>query len=155
MNDFEIQRRLRDLRTPREPQHDLFPQIARRIAADMGMPVAAAPRRRGWFPLATAAALAMAISAGMFALGLQQQVQSEADAMLTPMPPVREQIERAHELAREGDPRLAGAEVVLDAASIELEQAIQQQPDAVYLVGLINRTHSQRRKLARLGVDAG
>lgn len=157
MNDFEIQRRLRDLRTPREPQRDLFPQIARRIAAGRDMPAAAVPRRRRWFPLATAAALAVTISAGIFALGLQQQVRSEADiaAMPTPMPPVREQIERARELARDGDPRLAGAEVVLDAASIELEQAIQQQPDAVFLVGLINRTHAQRRKLARLGVDAG
>ena len=55
----------------------------------------------------------------------------------------------------ERDPRLASAEVVLEAASEELEQALQQQPDAVFLVGLINRTHAQKRKLARLGLNAG
>ncbi len=67
---------------------------------------------------------------------------------------VSEQIQRARELAASGDPRLASAEIVLDAASQELELALQQRPDAVFLVSLINRTHAQQRKLARLGLDA-
>jgi hypothetical protein len=155
MTDFELQRDLRGLRGPREPQHDLWPQIAQRIAAEAR--ASAPPRRRTWLPFAAAAAITLAVSAGIFSLALQRQVDS-TDAGFASFehgPSVQSQIERARELAASGDPRLASAEVVIDVASEELEQALQQQPDAVFLVGLINRTHAQRRKLARLGINAG
>ncbi|HMM67320.1 MAG TPA: hypothetical protein PKC03_10295 [Dokdonella sp.] len=155
MNDFELRRELREMRVPREPQHDLWTQISRRLDAGSAMPKPVA--RRAWWPLAAAAGVALAVTAGLFSLTLQRQGESrEAElAGLRDGPSVREQIERARELASTGDPRLAGAEVVIDAASDELEQALQQHPDAVFLVGLINRTHAQRRKLARLGLNAG
>lgn len=155
MNDFELQRQLRDLRGPRDPSSDLWPGISERIR--IAQASVAEPRQRRWLPLSAAAAIALAVTTGIFSLSLQQQA-SERDATLAgtgTMPTVREQIDRARALALTGDPRLAGAEVVLDAATLELEQALQQQPDAVYLVGMINRTHAQRRKLARLGMDAG
>lgn len=155
MNDFELQRQLRELRGPRDPSTDLWPGIAERIGnARTFLPRS---RRRRWLPLATAAAIVLAVTAGIFSLSLQQQF-AQRDAALAAgrtMPTVREQIDRARELAMTGDPRLASAEVVLDAATFELEQALQQQPDAVYLVGMLNRTHAQRRKLARFGMDAG
>lgn len=150
MNDFELQRDLRALRGPRAPSTDLWSRIAAGIEAEAARPPARARRR--WLPLGVAAALALAMGSGVAMLALDHPSRSElAEVPLT----VREQIERARELALTGDPRLASAEVVLDTATGELEQALQQQPDAVFLVGLINRTHAQRRKLARLGMHAG
>lgn len=98
----------------------------------------------------------MVIGAGVFSLAVQDHrelMASTAGASHSGLD-VGQQIERARQLAAAGDPRLASAEVVLDAANQELDQALQQQPDAVFLVGLINRTHAQRRKLARLGLEA-
>lgn len=154
MNDFELRRELRELRGPREPQQDLWPQIARRIAASS--PSAHTPIRHRRWPLAIAAGLAMAVAAGVFSLALQDRGERSASKNAAPRAglDVSQQIQRARELAASGDPRLAGAEVVLDSASQELDYALQQQPDAVFLVGLINRTHAQQRKLARLGLDA-
>lgn len=150
MNDFELQRDLRALRGPRAPATDLWPRIAAGIAADASRPPARVRRR--WIPLGIAAAFALVMGSGVALLALQQPSRSElAEVPLT----VREQIERARELALTSDPGLASAEVVIDTATGELEQALQQQPDAVFLVGLINRTHAQRRKLARLGMHAG
>lgn len=158
MTDFELQRNLRDLRNPRMPQADLWPDIAERIAAAATASVSTSPRRRRiWLPFAAAAAITLVVSAGVFSLGMQRPFgeRDQGVADVGSMPSVHAQIERARELATTGDPRLAGAEVVIDAASNELEQALQQQPDAVFLVGMINRTHAQRRKLARLGINAG
>ena len=92
----------------------------------------------------------------MFSLTLQDRGERKVNTDIASPSKlnVGQQIQRARELAASGDPRLASAEVVLDAASQELDHALQQQPDAVFLVGLINRTHAQQRKLARLGLDA-
>ena len=156
MNDFELRRELREMRMAREPRHDLWPQIAQ----GLGSPLAVADRparRRSWLPMAAAASIALALTAGIFSLTVQRQteVASEPAGERLDALSVRDRIDRAHRLATTGDPRLASAEVVLDAANEQLEHALQQQPDAVFLVGLINRTHAQRRKLARLGLDAG
>ena len=158
MNDFELRRELRGLRDNREPNNDLWPQIARRLQSDeaaVDEPIR--KQRRNWLPLSAAAAIAVALSAGLFLMAMQQPafVTTTASSTGAERISVQNQIERARELALTVDPRLAGAEVVVDAASAELEHALQQQPDAVFLVGLINRTHAQRRKLARLGFDAG
>lgn len=154
MNDFELRRELRELRRPLDPQRDLWPQIARQIAASSRS--ARAPIRRRRWPLTVAAGLVMAVAAGVFSLALQDRGERSASNDAAPRAglDVSQQIQRARELAASGDPRLAGAEVVLDSASQELDSALQQQPDAVFLVGLINRTHAQQRKLARLGLDA-
>ncbi|HET9034448.1 MAG TPA: hypothetical protein VFN25_16275 [Dokdonella sp.] len=155
MTDFELRRQLRELRGPRQPERDLWPQIARRLSADF-QPAAVTVRRRARWPLAIAAGLVMAVSVGLFSLSLHDRVGSVAseDATLPSELNARHQIQRARELAASGDPRLVSAEVVLDVASSELDHALAQQPDAIFLVGLINRTHAQRRKLARLGLDA-
>ena len=155
MNDFELRRELRELRGSREPQHDLWPQIARKIAASEQAARVPIRRRRRW-PLAVAASLAMVIGAGVFSLIWQDHTHrmTSNDAAPRSRLDVGEQIQRARERAASGDPRLASAEVVLDTASQELDHALQQQPDAVFLVGLINRTHAQQRKLTRLGLDA-
>jgi hypothetical protein len=153
MNDFELRRELRELRVPREPQRDLWTRIARKIQAQPES-VATPQHRRTWLPLAAAASIALAVTVGVLSVAMQR-MSPPAEAGNAIPPSAREQIERARELATSGDPRLAGAEVVIDAASSELELALQHRPDAVFLVGLINRTHAQRRKLARLGLNAG
>src|SRR5690606_11802243 len=64
MNDFEMQRRLRGMNTARAPRSDLWPAIATRIAT-RGTEVEAMPRRRFQLPLAAAAALLLAVTAGV------------------------------------------------------------------------------------------
>ena len=44
---------------------------------------------------------------------------------------------------------------MIDDARSQLEQAITEHPDAVFLVSLMNRTNAQRMKLERLGSNAG
>ena len=155
MTDFELRRDLRDLRVPREPQRDLWPEIARRIAAASPLVLEPVRRRRRW-PLAVAASVVMMIGVGVFSLALRDRTDHGASSKFAEHTrlDVGQQIQRAREQAASGDPRLVSAEVVLDAASNELDHALNQQPDATFLVGLINRTNSQRRKLARLGLDA-
>ncbi len=155
MTDFELRRDLRDLRGPREPQRDLWPEIAGRIATDSRSGQEPVRRRRRW-PLAVAAGIAMMIGFGVFSLVLRDRADSAANSSLAEQSriDVGQQIQRAREQAALSDPRLVSAEVVLDAASSELDHALSEQPEATFLVGLINCTNSQRRKLARLGLDA-
>ena len=156
MTDFEIQRRLRELNAPHAPQNDLWAGIAARIATEESSPVAS--HRRRWLPFAAAASFLLAVVGGVLTIGLHQHRLStdvasiDADAM-----------DKAHRSLRDfdtsrapgGDPRLVGAAVVLDAAHAELEQALEQRPDAVFLVGLLNRTNARRLKLDHLGANAG
>jgi len=154
MNDFELQRALRDLHAPREPRTDLWPAIATRIGAETG---ASRARHGRWLPLAAAAAVLLATAGGVLVLGLQRNgapdlanVPSGAHPP-TALPATDDALARSHG----GDPRLAGAAVVLDAAHAELEQALEQRPDAVFLVGLLNRTNARRMQLERFGARAG
>jgi hypothetical protein len=48
------------------------------------------------------------------------------------------------------DPRLAGAAVELDAARMELRQAIEQSPDSAALQRLLLRTEQQQSRLRQL-----
>src|SRR5690606_20066593 len=108
MNDFELLRDLRALRVPRQPRNDLWSGIATRIETPAARQ--AGPARRRWFPLAAAASVALAVSAGVFSIALQGEHAATGPAYSVDTPSVRTQIERAHELAARGDPRLAGAE---------------------------------------------
>lgn len=160
MTDFEIQRRLREMNAPRPPQLDLWPAIEKRIASEER--AATAPRRRGWLPLAAAAGLLVAVSAGVLVLGLQQQrgampetAMRDARAFERELPRVSPNDADLRLNAPGGDPRLAGAGVVLDAAQAELEQALAERPDATFLVGLLNRTNARRMKLDHYGTNAG
>jgi hypothetical protein len=156
MTEFEMQRDLRAMNAPRDPGRDLFPSIAARIAAESGAPVATPVRRRRWMPLAAAAGTLFAIVGGVTLFALQSKTAAPDDgygvAHVDRISP-REAREQA---LRSGiDPRIAGANVVLDAAHSELQQALEQHPDAVFLVSLLNRTNAQRLKLEQLGANAG
>jgi len=156
MTDFEIQRRLREMNAPREPQDDLWAGIASRIADHAQQP---AVRRRHWLPLAAAAALLLAVVTGSLVLGLRPPhsrdvagIDAVDKALSQRMSPRDAQ---ALDRAPGGDPRLIGAAVVLDSAHAELQQALEQRPDAVFLVSLLNRTNARRMKLDHYGASAG
>jgi hypothetical protein len=160
MNDFEMQRRLRGMNGERTPRSDLWPGIAARIAAAEADAVMATPRRRFRLPLAVAAAVLLAISAGV----LLQDHREPASMPVAVAPSTTDRHEsmrisprEAADIARTrgSDPRVLGASLVLDSAQDELAQALEQRPDAVFLVSLLNRTHAQRMKLERFGASAG
>ena len=158
MTEFEVQHRLRKLNVPRPPQSDLWPAIAARIA---GEPVRTQVirRRAAWLPIAAAAALFLAI-AGTFSIALfQHHSISQGTTTATAIPmrplPVSPNDAAAFANAPNGDPRLLGAAVVLDAAHAELEQALDQRPDAVFLVSLLNHTRARRADLDHFGASAG
>ncbi|MGA9423070.1 MAG: hypothetical protein WBW61_11955 [Rhodanobacteraceae bacterium] len=156
MSEFEIRRRLRELGGDRRPESDLWPGIAARIAGTV--PAGSTRPARG-FVFAMTAGIAMAIGAGLIGFALHRMDAPPRASTLGQSRPERRPSapDQQRSLARIAgtDPRLAGAAVVLDAAHAELEQALEQQPDAVFLVGLLNRNNEQRMKLARLAMKAG
>jgi len=157
MTDFEMQRRLRDMNAPRMPEQDLWPAIAARIgSADAAT---AAPRaRRHWIPLAAAASILFALIGGVALMTMRQHAEESSSIADSAMPRVeRISPSEARRQAQSSgeDPRLAGANVVLDAAHSELQQALESHPDAVFLVSLLNRTNAQRMKLEQFGAKAG
>ena len=157
MTEFEIQRNLRAMNAPRMPGRDLWPSIAARIeAGDTATPRAA---RRRWLPLAAAASTVLAIAGSLlfFALNDRSIGPAESDdyAMATRFQRISPQEVRDQALRSGQDPRLAGANIVIDAAHSELQAALEQHPDAVFLVSLLNRTNAQRMKIEQLGAKAG
>lgn len=153
-HDFQWRRQLRDLSGPVQPQRDLWLDIAGRIAAEAQQPAAAAPRSRRWtIGMAAAASVALAVLvAGL----VRQPSMTPAPRMAQPSHKVDPataiaSVEAQFRQVRTQDPRLAAASVELEAAADEIRQMLQQQPDAVFLVGLLNRTNERRLKLARMG----
>ena len=156
MTEFEIQRKLRAMNAPRVPERDLWPAIAARIewASETSAPRAT----RRWIPLAAAASTVFAIAGGLAFLALRDRVETKTNddyATTTRIERISPSEARAQALRTGEDPRLAGSSIVLDAAHSELQQALEQHPDAVFLVSLLNRTNAQRMKLEQFGAKAG
>jgi hypothetical protein len=158
MTEFEIQRNLRAMNAPRMPGRDLWPSIAARIETPSEMPIAPAVTRRRWIPLAAAAGTVLAIAGGLLIYTLRDRAASSSTndyASATRIEHISPQEARDQAMRTGQDPRLAGANIVLDAAHSELQDALDQHPDAVFLVSLLNRTNAQRMKLERFGSKAG
>lgn len=157
MTEFEIQRNLRAMNAPRMPERDLWPSIAARIEAG----ATSAPRatRRRWLPLAAAASTVLAIAGSLLFFTMRDYtgapIESDDYAMATRFQRITPAEARDQALRSGQDPRLAGANIVIDAAHSELQQALEQHPDAVFLVSLLNRTNAQRMKIEQLGAKAG
>lgn len=155
MTDFELQRRLRELRVPVEPQRDLFAGIAARIAAEAAVVTPRPARRHLPWAYAAAAAVVIAVISGV-GVGRLDRLQMDDNSAIVVHPAKLPGMNGAAlAMAPGGNPRLAGAALVLDDAQSQLEQALSEHPDAVFLVSLMNRTNAQRMKLERLGRDAG
>ncbi|HET7925734.1 MAG TPA: hypothetical protein VFL30_12595 [Rhodanobacteraceae bacterium] len=156
MTEFEIQRNLRAMNAPRMPERDLWPPIAARIESAESAP-RANPRR--WLPLAAAAGTVFAIAGSLLFVTMRDHtgapIESDDYAMATHFQRISPQEAREEALRSGQDPRIAGANIVIDAAHSELQQALEQHPDAVFLVSLLNRTNAQRMKIEQLGAKAG
>ncbi|HET9482560.1 MAG TPA: hypothetical protein VFO79_01275 [Xanthomonadales bacterium] len=174
MSDFELRRRLKDLKVERQPTRDLWPAIAAQLDAPAWRP-ARAPRRV-MLPWAAVAAVALAVIAGVWlathldsmagardaAPQLAAAPASTAPSYDAPMMLRNEA--RAMQASFDGaiaaaaehaprtprSPELAAAARELDAATAELTEALVQEPDATYLVELLRRTQERRIALAKL-----
>ena len=152
-HDFQWRRQMRDLSGPAQPQRDLWLDIAARIQAEAAAAAPPRPSARRWIlPFAAAASVALAVLVAALShnpvappLPPQVSVKPDPAAALA-------QLDQQFKQVRTQDPRLAAAAVELDAAADEIRQMLQQQPDAVFLVGLLNRTNERRLKLARMGL---
>lgn len=145
MNEFEWLRQTRALREPVMPSRDLWPEIEATL--DPADPAAQPMRQRGqrrqaWLLAASFAGLSL--FAASIAVHLRDQPMTTATAT-TP------DVARWHP----SDPRLAGAAVQLDAASMELRQAMEQAPDSPALQRLLYRTQKQQSQLRQMEHQAG
>lgn len=150
-HEFEWRNRMRELGGTVEPTRDLWPAIAARIAGGASAPVRSRRRVGAW--LAMAATLVAAVGAGSVAWRAQHSAPARHPQA---QPAVATAVPRADELpptalgwALPADPALAASARKLDDASAQLQHALEQRPDAVFLVGLLNRTNAQRLRLMR------
>ena len=145
MNEFEWLRQTRALREPVMPRRDLWPELEATLdpAAPVAPPRQQRPQRRqAWLLAASFAGLSL--FAGSIAVHLRDQPMDMAHET-TP------DVARWHP----ADPRLAGAAVQLDAANMELRQAIEQAPASPALQRLLFRTQKQQSQLRQMEHQAG
>lgn len=161
MNDeFQWRNEMRKLGGPVEPDRDLWPVIAARVAvAPAARSVGTRRHAAGW--MAIAAAVLVAVGAATTAYRWQRvtavPAQTAVAQVQTPAPVVAapERPSTALDWAVPSDPQLAATAQDLDSASAQLQDALEQRPDAVFLVGLLNRTNAQRLRLMRKSPYAG
>lgn len=142
MNEFEWHRQMRALREPVSPRRDLWADIEAKLDAD-GPALSVAPRGRrshAWLLAASFAGLSL------LAVALNHQLRVETPPTLEAQVPVN---------WKPTDPRLAGAAVELDAARVELQQAMQQAPHSPALQRLLDRTSKRQSQLRQMEQQAG
>jgi anti-sigma-K factor RskA len=169
-NEFLWRNQMRKQAEAVEPEHDLWPAIAARFMATTASHRRSRRSQIGW--LAIAATLVVAGGAGLTAYRWQRTAPIPAPVAATATgaqavavqqvaaQPVANTSAPAPELtaldwAVPDDPALAATAQNLDNASAQLQDALEQRPDAVFLVGLLNRTNSMRLRLLRKSPNAG
>jgi hypothetical protein len=167
-DDFELRRRLADLKRDIDPAAALWPGIAARLAATPQNPAPRIARFHGGWRMALAASL---VAAAALALsGLQQRRESIATAQIgaeraQAAPFVAGQV-RSLESAYAGaidelraqpsdtgasvSPTLMAAAARLDAAEAELKAKLAQEPRATYLIEMLGRTQAKRLELEKM-----
>jgi hypothetical protein len=153
MNEFEWLRQLRDLRQPLTPQRDLWAAIGAVVddrghthadgfthGVPPGSPTRPTPATRWWLAGGLAASLLLAGGIGW------QLAQSTPGAHVANTTAVQ---------WTPADPRLRGAAIELDAARMELGQALTQAPHSPALRRLLTRTEHQQAQLHELTHEAG
>ena len=143
-NEFQWRSELRKLGGDAQPQRDLWPQIAARIAVR--------PATQRW-RMGLGLAATMIVACGVAAIAWR--TQSRVAEPIAAVAPTHEAAGIAADSAPLAwavptNPVLATAARDLDAANVQLQRAIEQNPRAVFLVGLLNRTNDQRIRLLRL-----
>ena len=153
MNEFEWRQQMHGLRQPLTPQRDLWDSInaaldAAEPAQQQSLPERQRLPRQRW--LIAASIAASALLAG--AIGWQLRNTPAAPAVASTQPASTSPAPTSWKPA---DPRYAGAAIELDAARMELQQAIQQAPDSPALQRLLIRTEHQQMQLRQLANEAG
>ena len=134
-NEFAWRSGMRQLGGSIEPARDLWPAVSTQIATR------SVRHQRLQVAFAIAATLVMAFAAGFVAQrGNWQALSTDARVVTAPT---------AMDWARPRDAKLSAAARDLDEASAQLQQALEQHPDAVFLVGLLNRANGQRMRLLK------
>jgi hypothetical protein len=140
MNELDYLRQMRSLNRPVVPHRDLWAGIEARLDET---PSAATVRRHRARPWLMAAAIAgVAVLGGGIGLHLVSPTGNDGLAA-------------TGQAWKPSDPRLSGAAVELDAARMELTQAMQDSPDSAALQRLLLRTERQRDRLRNLEKQAG
>lgn len=153
VKDFEqwLDERAQALPRERRPEADLWPAIESRIA----------PARRLALPLAAAALLAgVAIAVRLTwppgslpapGVAAQTAAESAADMDRRYRDALLSVLEREGPMPLAGDQaRMAEADFQeIDIAQREIRRALDAQPDAAYLVSLLEQTHAQRMDLVQ------
>ena len=155
MNEFEWRRQMHGLRQPLTPQRDLWDSINAALGDAEPTPALSLPDRRSthtrrWL-IATSLAASVLLAAGIgWHLYLQRAPVTLPIASVQPAgtPSIPATWKPA-------DPRFAGAAIELDAARLELQQAIQQAPNSPALQRLLDRTEHQQTQLRQLAHEAG
>jgi hypothetical protein len=173
-HEFEWRKQLRKLGGDVEPSRDLWPDIGARIAAAGRTPARPARAHRGAW-LALAATVIVAVGAGLVWRSHAPTAPAHIAAAApntTPVtaPPATAPVATAPmatasvasdaprtalDWAVPADPALAASAQNLDDASAQLQDALEQRPDAVFLVGLLNRTNAMRLRLMRKSPYSG
>jgi len=154
MNEFEWRQQMHGLRQPLTPQRDLWESISAALddaepAPALSLPDRQRPPRRRWLIAASLAASALlAGGVGWHLWNNAPTAPSIASTRPASTPPIPTSWKPA-------DPRFAGAAIELDAARMELQQAIQQAPDSPALQRLLIRTEHQQMQLRQLANEAG
>jgi hypothetical protein len=148
MNEFEWLRQTRALREPVSPRRDLWADIDAALdapATEAMPPVARRSLRQPQNWLIAASFAGLSLFAGSLAVHLRDRTLTNATTAAT----------SDAERWRPNDPRLAGAAVELDAANMELKQAMEQAPNSPALQRLLYRTQKQQSQLRQMEHQAG
>jgi hypothetical protein len=144
MSEFEWRNGMRKVGGSVEPARDLWPDIAARISS-----IPQQKRNPRLPAFAIAATVLVACGAALFAWQMQTQPLAPPPkvAVNAPAPkPVINVIDNDEHAPRKV---LANANDELSDASTSLQQALEQRPDAVFLVNLLNKTNSQRLRVMK------
>lgn len=165
MDELEYRRLLKALPHAIEPDRDLFPGIAARLEARS----VAKSHRRGLFPFAAAAGFtAVAIAAGWLAVqqwpnGEVALAVRESPAVLREARALRTEYDAAlvagtanqwAQLREQADPRFVAAWTELEAAEAEITTALEQAPDARFLLNRLQQVQEQRLHLTQKVLSA-
>lgn len=141
MNEFEWHRQMRALREPVAPQRDLWTRIEAAMdqPAEQATPVASrSSRRQAWLLAASF------VGVSLLAVSLTTHVK-HVETTQAPLA-----ANQAVDAWKPNDPRLAGAAVELDAARMELRQAMQEAPKSPSLQRLLDRTEKRQSQLRQM-----
>ncbi|HEY0198019.1 MAG TPA: hypothetical protein VGC19_05685 [Rhodanobacter sp.] len=151
MNEFEWRRQMRELRQPVTPQRDIWASIDAALedaepphaSTNTSNPTRTAKVPHRWLIAAGLAASLLIVGGISWHL---RQVPAAVTVANAPSPSAK---------WKPSDPRLAGAAIELDAARMELQQAIQQAPGSSGLQRILARTELQQTQLRQLTREPG